>query len=207
MLEQKTISDKKINQQPLDFMRKVAIIGSPGAGKTTLAKNMNRILKIKIYHLDRLLWKTRWQSIDRPTRIDTMESVIRENQWIIEGMYIDSSVPRLNEADTIIFLDTPIIVCLWRVIWRHYKDRGQFRRDIPEQSVDKLNPRRIYKLLVFPIQDRKKLKQKLRTYKDKQIIRLQSSNEVAGFLAQLEHKVNKLETLETEKDRGLVSTM
>jgi len=188
-------------------MEKTAIIGPAGAGKTTLAKKLSKKLDIKVYHLDRLFWKSGWQSINGPTRIDVMESVIRENQWIIEGMYIDSSVPRLNEADTIIFLDTPIIVCLWRVIWRHYKERGQFRRDIPEQSVDKLNPRRIYKLLVFPIQDRKKLKQKLRAYKNKKIIRLRSSNEVAGFLAQLEQKVNKLETLETEKDRGLVTTM
>jgi adenylate kinase family enzyme len=169
-------------------MEKIAIIGSPGAGKTTLARNLNRILKIKVYHLDRLFWKSGWQSIDGPTRIDTMQNLIREKQWIIEGTYLYSSVPRLDEADTIIFLDMQVFACLWRVIKRHLQDRGKFRRDIPEQSVDKLNPHRIYKLLVFPIRDRKQLTQKLRTYEaieSKEIIRLQSKKDLKNFLERL----------------------
>jgi len=174
-------------------MEKIAIIGAPGAGKTTLARNLYRILNIKVRHLDRLFWKPSWQSIDGPTRIDTMQDIIREKQWIIEGTYLYSSEPRLNEADTIIFLDTPILVCLLRVIKRNRKDRGRFRRDIPEGCVDKLTPHRMLKLLVFPIQDRIKLKQKLRTYKSKQIIWLRSNREVEDFLAPLEQKANKME--------------
>ena len=84
-------------------MEKIAIIGSPGSGKTTLAKTLCKILNIKVYHLDRLFWKSGWQSIDGPTRINTMESLIHEKQWIIEGTYLRSSKPRLNDADTIFF--------------------------------------------------------------------------------------------------------
>ena len=116
-------------------MEKIAIIGPSGAGKTTLANDLSKILSIKVYHLDRLFWKSGWQSIDSASRIDIMESLIREKQWIIEGTYLYSSVPRLNEADTIIFLDIPVFVCLWRVIKRHHKDRGQFRRDIQEHQL------------------------------------------------------------------------
>lgn len=163
-------------------MEKTAIIGPSGAGKTALAKTLSEKLNIKVYHLDRLFWKSGWQSIDSATRIDIMASLIREKQWIIEGMYIDSSVPRLDEADTIIFLDTPITVCLWRVIMRHRKEHGHFRRDIPEQSVDKLNLRRIYKLLVFPVRDRKQLMQKLTAYKSKKIVRLRSKKDLKNFL-------------------------
>lgn len=190
MLEQKAISnknirDKKIDHQTFDFMRKVAIIGSPGAGKTTLAKNMNKILNIKVYHLDRLLWKTRWQSIDGPTRIDTMQSIIREKQWIIEGTYLYSSIPRLKEADTIIFLDTSFPVCLLRVINRHFRERGRSRRDIPMESSDKLTMRRMLKILFFPFTGRKILIHTLYKYGPKNIIRLRSPEEVECFLRQL----------------------
>jgi adenylate kinase family enzyme len=185
-------------------MKKIAIIGSPGAGKTTLAITLNRELHIKVYHLDRLFWKIGWQRIDGATRIDTMQDFIREEQWIIEGTYLCSSEPRLNEADTIIFLDTPTAACLLRVIKRHRKEHGLFRRDIPEQCVDKLNLRRMWKLLVFPIQDRIKLKQKLLSYKSKEIIRLRSKTDIEDFLLRLE--LSKMETSSVEKEGCLVTT-
>ena len=163
-------------------MEKIAIIGSPGAGKTTLAKDLQRILKIKVYHLARLFWRPKWQPLDRESRIDILQKLVQESQWIIEGTYILSSEPRLNEADTIIFLDIPFYRCFWRTIQRHWKVRGQFRRDIPEQSVDKLDLLRIYKLLMFPILDRKQLKQKLLHYNSKQIVWLHSAKEVKVFL-------------------------
>lgn len=186
-------------------MEKIAIIGPSGAGKTVLARILSGKLNIKVYHLDRLFWKSGWQSIEGATRIDIMESLIREKRWIIEGTYIRSSIPRLDEADTIIFLDTPALVCLWNVIRRHLRDHGQFRRDIPEQSVDKLNLLRIYKLLVFPIQDRIKLAQKLLNYGSKEVIRLRSQKSLEDFLAQLELNANKMEATSTEKERGLVA--
>jgi len=188
-------------------MEKIAIIGAPGAGKTTLARKLHRILNIKVLHLDRLFWKPGWQSIDGATRIGIMQDIIREKQWIIEGTYLNSSEPRLNEADTIIFFDTPVHVCLSRVIKRHRKDRGCFRRDIPEGCVDKLTLHRILKLLVFPIQDRKKLKQKLLTYNSKEFIWLQSPEEVEDFLMQLELDVyEKRNTSYPEEGRYLVTT-
>lgn len=206
MLEQKTINGKKYNRQSLDYMGKIAIIGSHAAGKTTLAKNMNKILNIKVYHLDRLLWKPGWQSIDRPTRIDTMQNLVQEKQWIIEGTYLRSSEPRLNDADTIIFLDIPFPICLWRVINRHFRERGRSRRDIPMESSDKLTMRRMLKILLFPFTERKFLMRMLCKYGTKNIIRLRSPEEVECFLMQLEPGVyEKRSASHTEKDRYSVT--
>lgn len=171
-------------------MEKIAIVGSPGAGKTTLANALHQELHIKVYHLDRLFWKADWQSIDGPTRVDTMQDIVREEQWIIEGTYIRSSEPRLNAADTIIFLDTHPLKCLWRIIKRHYSERGRSRRDIPEGCVDKLSLHRMVRLLAFRVQERttlkQKLKQKLIDDKPKEIIRLRSQKELEIFLAKLQ---------------------
>jgi adenylate kinase family enzyme len=165
------------------LMEKIAIIGSPGAGKTTLAKNLGDICKLKVYHLDRLFWRRDWKGEDRETRIDILQKLVLEKQWIIEGTYLRSSGPRLEAADTIIFLDTPFFICLYRVITRHWKSSRRPRRDIPEGCTDKLTFARMLKVLTFPFEDRKRLVQKLRDYESKQIIWLRSDEEVTDFLA------------------------
>jgi adenylate kinase family enzyme len=163
-------------------MEKIVVIGSPGAGKTTFAKAWSCMLKIKIYHLDRFFWKPGWKPIDKESRIDIQQKLVQERQWIIEGTYINSSEPRLEAADTIIFLDSPPLVCIWQIIKRHHKNYGYSRRDIPEGCTDKLTLLRLLKVLAFPFQGRKILMQKLRNYDSKQVIRLCSKREVEDFL-------------------------
>ena len=165
-------------------MDKIAIIGSPGAGKSTLARELGPMLKIKVFHMDRFFWQRGWKGIDGDTRIDILQEIVREKQWIIEGTYLSSSEPRLNAADTIIFLDTPPFLCLQHIMKRHRDYHGCSRRDIPEGCTDKLTLHRMLKVLAFPVQGRRALEQKLRSYKSKQIILLRSAKVVKDFLAQ-----------------------
>jgi adenylate kinase family enzyme len=84
-------------------MNKIVIIGSPAAGKSTLARNLGRILHINVVHLDRVFWEPGWKEKPKDTRIDILQEIVREKQWIIEGTYLGTSESRLNAADTIIF--------------------------------------------------------------------------------------------------------
>src|SRR5205823_3969632 len=138
-------------------MEKIAIIGASGAGKSTLAKKLGSILKIKVFHMDRFCWLRSWKGKTGDTRIDILQELVRGKQWIIEGTYLDSSAPRLEAADTIIFLDTPSPLCLWRIIKRHWEYRGRSRRDIPEGCTDKLPLSRMLKVLAFPLTERRTL--------------------------------------------------
>ena len=91
-------------------MDRIVIIGSPGAGKSTLARKLGLILQINVVHLDRVFWGPGWKEKPRDTRIDILENIVQKQQWIIEGTYLGSSEPRLKAADTIIFLDTAQLV-------------------------------------------------------------------------------------------------
>jgi adenylate kinase family enzyme len=168
-------------------MDKIVIIGSPGSGKSTIARKLGRKLHIKVVHLDRIFWQPGWEEKPRDTRIEILQELVRENQWIIEGTYLDSSEPRLKAADAIIFLDIPSFLCLQRVIKQHYKTKGHPRHDLKEGCEDKLNLIRILKVLGFPFRGRRWLKLKLSRYsRSKAVICLHSTKEVEDFLAQLE---------------------
>jgi adenylate kinase family enzyme len=173
-------------------MNKIVIIGSCGAGKSTLARNLDSKLDMKVFHLDRVFWQRGWIQKSMDTRIDILQGFVREKRWIIEGNYLSSSELHLEMADTIIFLDITTLVCLVRILKRNLAYRRPSRRDIPKGCTDKLTLRRVWKVLTFTFHGRRTLKQKLRNYQSKKIIRLRSDKEVEDFLARLELHVSEM---------------
>jgi adenylate kinase family enzyme len=165
-------------------MEKIVIIGSPGAGKSTLACQLGQLLNIEVFHLDRFFWQSGWREKPRDARIGILKDLVQEEHWIIEGTYLSSSEPRLIAADTVIFLDISPLLCLQRIGRRHNKYKGQSRLDLPDGCSDNFNLICILKVLAFPVRGRRALKQKLRKYNSKQIIWLHSGKEVEDFLAQ-----------------------
>lgn len=172
-------------------MEKIAIVGSPGAGKTTLAKELGPKLKINVFHMDRIFWQYDWKERTKDTRIDIIQNIVRERQWVIDGTYLNTSELHLETADTIIFLGISPLFCLWRIIKRHQEYEGRSRRDLPMGSTDKLTLFLILKVLFFPLQGSRTIKQKLRNYQSKQIIWLHSTSDVEYFIARLEPPVKE----------------
>lgn len=179
-------------------MERIFIIGVSGAGKTTLAKRLGSILDRKVYHLDRVFWQRDWKAKDRETRIDILQHLVLERSWIIDGTYLSVSDPHLNVADTIIFLDMRPLLCLWRLIKRHFQYRNRARRDIPEGCTDRLTFLRIVKIPTFPINGRGIITQKLATCHSQQIVWLHTPEEVNNFVKRVEQETNEKETVSTQ---------
>jgi adenylate kinase family enzyme len=174
-------------------MKKIIIIGSSGAGKTWLAQKLRHLLKIKVFHLDRLFLLSNWKKKAWDTRIDILQNILLEEQWIIEGTYRISSEFCLTEADTIIFLDLHPFLCLQRIIQRHIECYGRTRRDIPKGCTDRLTLLLMWRVLIFPWRGRRAFQQKLQYCDTKRIIRLRSPKEIDEFLTQLEQEMGHVQ--------------
>ena len=164
-------------------MKKIAVVGSPGSGKSTFARALHDITHIELIHLDVLFWKPGWVETPRNVWIKTQEELIKIEEWIIDGNYQSTIDIRLNAADTIIFLDMPRFLCIWRVIKRHFMYLGKSRTDMAKDCPEKMSAEYIWEVWNFPNNKRKKLIQKLSPLsKDKQLIWLSSSQQIATFL-------------------------
>ena len=108
-------------------MKRVLIVGPSGSGKSTLAKRLRDVLHLPLYHLDNIWWKDDKSHISRDEFDKALEELLAKEEWIIDGDYSRTYETRIQKADTIIFLDYPLDVCLKGVESRI----GKPREDIP----------------------------------------------------------------------------
>ena len=180
---------------------RIVIIGSPGAGKTTLAQQLGSILNILVFHLDRYFWIKGWIELSRAERVSVQVRIMAENKrWIIEGTYLGTSDDRLKAADTIIFLDTPFYVCLLRIFLRHLRTAGQSRIDLPPGCTDLVSKRTIAKIFHFPFFRRGMLLTQLAKIKKERpetdICILRSETDIQDFLFELSHQYQQVPMVE-----------
>ncbi len=103
-------------------MKKIAVFGKPGSGKSTLSKSLASATGIKLHALDSILYKQDGGLVDRKAYDEEHETILSSNSWIIDGFGpIVSFNKRLEVADTLIYIDLPYIVSYWLVTKRCLK--------------------------------------------------------------------------------------
>ena len=104
-------------------MQRIAIVGSPGSGKTRLAREVSERTGIAVISLDHNYWKPDWRETpDKEWRVIHRDLTQRE-RWIMDGTYVDTIDDRLEMADTVITLGYGHVRCTLRVLRRilaHY---------------------------------------------------------------------------------------
>lgn len=98
--------------------KKIAVIGCPGSGKTTLAFQLADRLQLPLYHLDTYQWLPGWEKAEREKFIRAHHALCDLPAWIIEGSGNKLLPLRIQKANVIIYLDVPRLTCIWRVIKR-----------------------------------------------------------------------------------------
>jgi adenylate kinase family enzyme len=119
-------------------MRRVLVIGSGGAGKSTFAARLGARTGLPVIHLDALYWRAGWRETPREEWAARVEELLAGGEWIMDGNYSGTMERRLAVCDTVVFLDLPRTLCLWRVIKRRAIFRGRARPDMAEGCRERL---------------------------------------------------------------------
>lgn len=98
-------------------LKRIAVIGLPGSGKSTFAIRLGKILSIPVHHLDRHMFDGRTKR-DKQKFLSIKETLVNKESWIIEGCSLSTLEMRFVRADTIIYFDLPRWLCIWRVFKR-----------------------------------------------------------------------------------------
>jgi len=152
-------------------MKRIAIIGISGSGKSTLANKLGKKLNIPVFHLDKYYWNVGWKErYATKKEFNTVaEGFTNNDTWIIDGNYRGSIGVRLQKADTIIFLDYPKILGLWRSFKRVFNRKQPF--DKTEGVKERIDFAHVKFVLNYPIHEMRALVDSYRGAKDVFIIR------------------------------------
>lgn len=170
-------------------MKRVMIIGCAGSGKTTIAKELSKLIGSPAVHMDKILWTSDgWNWIkrsDEEIRTDIRHEAAKD-RWVFEGDSFSNADLRITRADTLIFLDMPTATCLHRVIKRMIFTYNKPRDDLADGCRERFDWGFLKWVFNYRTSSRPKA---LRLIKDAPNAiskhHLKNAADVAGFLANL----------------------
>ena len=109
--------------------------------------------------------------------------LVAQDAWLIEGNYGSTLAPRLERADTVIYLDFPIRLCLWRLIRRIVTHGGRARPDMPEGCPERFDPAFFWYVMNWNSGPRLRTEAAIRGYAGT-LVRLRSPAALAAWRAQ-----------------------
>ncbi|MEQ1604287.1 MAG: DNA topology modulation protein [Pyrinomonadaceae bacterium] len=162
-------------------MKKVVVIGSGGSGKSTFSRQLGEVTGLPVVHLDQLYWHAGWVK----TPADEWEAIVRRElekpDWIMDGNFGGTRPMRLAACDTVIFLDLPRWLCIYRILKRTLTYRKGTRPDMAEGCDERFDPEFMLWVWNYPNSGRKRVVNELEHLTDKNIITLKTSAEVEDF--------------------------
>ncbi|KZL20598.1 topology modulation protein [Pseudovibrio axinellae] len=99
-------------------MQRVMVVGCPGLGKSTLARELAAATGLPLVHLDFHYWQAGWVPTDKSVWAEKVKELAADPCWIIDGNYGGTLEYRVARADTVILLDFPTHICFFRALRR-----------------------------------------------------------------------------------------
>lgn len=163
-------------------MKKIIVIGSGGAGKSTFATQLGAILNIEVIHLDKLYWKPNWVKTPEDEWSRIIQNLLKGDSWIMDGNFGGTREMRLRACDTVIWLDLPRRVCMYRILKRTIVYRRQSRPDMAEGCNERFDWNFIKWVWNYPHRAKSRIMVEIEGLREKRVIVLKSKREVTEFL-------------------------
>ncbi len=103
-------------------MKRVAVFGNAGGGKSTLARRLAELTRLPLYPLDTIQFRPGGGKVSDEEYSNMHANLLREDKWIIDGYgTIASAWERFAVADTLVYIDLPLLTHYWWVTKRLIK--------------------------------------------------------------------------------------
>ena len=167
-------------------MKKVIVIGSGGAGKSTFARRLGEATGLPVIHLDAHFWRANWDPTPKDEWKAKVEDLVKRNAWIMDGNFGGTRELRMQAADTIIMLDVPRRVCMYRVIKRAIVYRGKKRPDMAEGCNEKIDLEFLMWIWSYRSRSRARALAEIENLRDKRVVILNNRDAIERFLEDTE---------------------
>jgi len=121
---------------PLNTDR-IVVLGTTGAGKTTLAAEIAGALGAPHFELDYYRFRPNWVETPNDEFRESVREALRGERWVADGNYGLARDVIWPRATMLVWLDYPIYVVMWRLFWRTL-GRGVLRKELWHGNREKL---------------------------------------------------------------------
>jgi adenylate kinase family enzyme len=91
-------------------MKRVAVFGNAGGGKSTLARRLVDLTRLPLYPLDTIQYRAGGGEVPHEEYLKTHAELLRQDEWIIDGFgCVASAWERFSQADTLVYVDLPLV--------------------------------------------------------------------------------------------------
>jgi hypothetical protein len=103
-------------------MRRVAVFGNAGGGKSTLARQFAELTHLPLHVLDKMQFRPGGEAVPQEEYIKAHADLIGRDEWIIDGYGTAATAfERFARADTLVYVDLPLFTHYWFVTKRLIK--------------------------------------------------------------------------------------
>ncbi len=100
------------------MLRRIVVIGAAGSGKSTLAEAVSTRLGLPHIELDEIFWGPNWAAMPRDMFRARVSEMVGGDAWVAAGNYSSARDLLWARADTLVWLDLPLPLILWRLLRR-----------------------------------------------------------------------------------------
>jgi adenylate kinase family enzyme len=168
------------------MMRRIAVIGATGVGKSTLAAELGRLLGLPVHHLDALYWGDTWTPPSPDDWEALQDRLLAGEAWVIDGNFSASLSRRLAAADTVVYLDASRLTATMRATKRRLFHRWHPAPGVAGGARPMFDLQLLRWIWAFPRENRPGLLEQLAdpAIADKAVI-LRNRRDVRRFLASI----------------------
>ncbi|MFE2709158.1 P-loop NTPase family protein [Streptomyces mirabilis] len=102
-------------------MKKVAIVGCGGSGKSHVARVLGDVLDAPVTHLDAAFYDDEWNELPVEKFAAVQRDLVAQEKWVIDGNYNSTLQIRLESCDTVVLMDVSTLAALWGIFSRQLR--------------------------------------------------------------------------------------